>query len=128
MAKKSAKSGSAKKSTPKQTYLIHITANGLKRVPYAGEQEDALKVLVGDQSGNCTLGHTTNYLTNRDCNIAHDDRFLESDWPVTAVINRHTYQGSIVIYCQRDVEPYDIEGLTEKECLQVESEITLPQI
>lgn len=122
--KKTAKGKVAKK----EKYLLHITASGLKRIPYAGQQEDDLKTLVGDLSGNCTVGVTANYLTNRDCSIAHDDQFLDKEFPLTAIINGHFFHGALVIFCQRDIEPYDIEGLAEKECKQVESEISVPKI
>jgi hypothetical protein len=114
------------KSSKEQLYYLHITDKGTQRVPFTSLPSDKLKKLIGNQSGDCTLAHTTNYLTNRDATIVHDDLFLNTDWPVTAQINNHLFKGAFVIIGDRDKPPYEPVGLTDDECDEIDAQIQYP--
>ena len=106
---------------------LYVTEMGIERRPFSGLTLDDLQQMVGDGSGQCRLGLTYRYFANPILLIANDDAYAHTDWPVTAVINEVEFQGALVIFAERSVDPDApplqedtfLDGLTLRECQQV---------
>jgi hypothetical protein len=119
-------------------FFLHVTAVPksirVERRPFSGLTLDQLRLLVGDQLGDCHVEVTRRYFRNPLFVIAGDDNFANKGWPVTTIIHERWFRGALVILTERNRDPAGrpflgetfLDGLTAEECKEVSPYIAFP--